>query len=94
MCAGGVIERADLSLVPSSRRPVPVEEAPKAVPRPRRSAVGRDAVVAALREHGQNVTAAAAALGVSRVTFYRMLQRFDVALDRTETVYPIRPRVS
>ncbi|MDE2583090.1 MAG: sigma-54-dependent Fis family transcriptional regulator [Rhodospirillales bacterium] len=40
----------------------------------------REAVMASLQEHGFNITAASRALGVSRVTFYRMLQRNHIEL--------------
>ncbi len=40
----------------------------------------REAIVGALQESRHNVTRAATALGVSRVTFYRMLRRTQVEL--------------
>ncbi len=88
MCSGGVIQAADLSLAPSSRRAPAVVAAPAAPNRARRASISREALVAALGGHGQNVTAAAAALGVSRVTFYRLLQKFEVKLDRADSVDP------
>ena len=94
MCSGGVIQATDLSLAPSSRRPPTVVAAAAAPDRPRRHAIGRETLVAALREQGHNVTAAAATLGVSRVTFYRLLQRFEVTLDRADCGDPGRPPAS
>ena len=86
MCSGNLIQPGDISLAPSSRRvPGPPPALPAAVPpnRPGHTAgIDRDAVVTALRQTGHNVTAAAAAIGVSRVTFYRLLQKLDIPIDR------------
>lgn len=41
----------------------------------------REAILSALRSNRHNVTRAATALGVSRVTFYRMLRRNGISLD-------------
>ena len=91
MCGGATIQATDLSLTPSPRRAPaadgpPVPPPPAASPsRPGRAAgIGRETLIATLRDHGQNVTAAAAALAVSRVTFYRLLQKFEVTLDRAD----------
>ena len=46
----------------------------------------REAVLGALVRHRQNVTQAAAAIGVSRVTFYRMLRRIQT--DATPVLAP------
>ena len=43
----------------------------------------RDAIVAALQEHGGNKNRAAAALGLSRSTLYRRLRRFGLDVHRT-----------
>ena len=94
MCSGSAIQAEDFNLAQSVRRPSPApaqqvaEPLPGQGPAPGSSQrqpggrIGREALVAALQWHGSNVSATAAALGVSRVTLYRMLRRFDVALNR------------
>lgn len=87
MCSGSAVQPEDLSLAPSGRRSSPTVPGPKeqeSAPSQRQPArrIGREALVAALRWHGDNVSATATALGVSRVTLYRMLRRFEVSLDR------------
>jgi transcriptional regulator with PAS, ATPase and Fis domain len=51
----------------------------------------RQAVVAALEEHGFNITAASRVLGVSRVTFYRMLHRNNIILRQQCVVQTQQP---
>jgi len=65
----------------ASPRPVPVAATPKPVPRAG-SPEEREALLAALERHNENVTLTAQELGVSRVTLYRMLRRHAVSLDR------------
>jgi len=84
---GGAVTPADLSLVPMPGAE-PVAPPPRAVagraprrPRPG-SAEERAMVLAAIEANAQSVAASARALGVSRVTFYRMMARNGIALDR------------
>ncbi len=92
MCGGTLIQAADLSLAPSSRRAIAAAASPASPPVPNRpghtAGIDRETVLAALRHTGQNVTAAAAALGVSRVTFYRLLQKLDVTVERPGCARP------
>ncbi len=77
---GGPITAADLS-IEQPRRGDPAE-----APRRRRPVAGsaeeRDLVLETLQVQDHCVAAAARALGVSRVTFYRMLARHRIALSR------------
>ena len=85
MCNGGVIQMEDLSLTPSRRRSaelVPSIERELRTILPRAVAIGRDSLIECLVRNRQNVTATARELGVSRVTLYRLLRRFDISLDR------------
>lgn len=83
---GGPITPADLSIapMPGAEAAVPAPAGVRAAPiRPRPgSAEERNLVAAALAANGHCVAAASRAVGVSRVTFYRMLARNDIALDR------------
>ena len=85
MCSGNLVQASDISLTPSSRR-IQAAAAPALAPAPNRpghtAGIDRETVLAALRHTGQNVTAASAALGISRVTFYRLLQKLEVTVDR------------
>ena len=81
MCDGPRIGLTDLAL----------EDPPAAAVAPRSTAEGRPLpgsseeaarVRAALGAHGANVAAAARALGVSRVTLYRMIARNGIPLER------------
>ena len=74
LATGPMIEAADLRLEPVAPKAVP--PSPEARPVAGSSAE-RDAVLGALVRHRQNITQAAAAIGVSRVTFYRMLRRIQ-----------------
>jgi transcriptional regulator with PAS, ATPase and Fis domain len=77
---GDTVKLCDLMGIEDVPRPVPVLAA-KPLPRAG-SAEERDALLAALARHGENVTMTAQDLGVSRVTLYRMLRRHAVSLDR------------
>ena len=77
---GDTVKLCDLMGIEDVPRPVPVLGA-KPLPRAG-SAEERDALLAALARHGENVTMTAQDLGVSRVTLYRMLRRHAVSLDR------------
>jgi transcriptional regulator with PAS, ATPase and Fis domain len=85
MCSSGVVQRDDISLTPSRRRPVAVQaqyQVGRPIPLPRVAAIGRDTLIDSLVRNRQNVTATAHELHVSRVTLYRLLRRFDIMLDR------------
>jgi DNA-binding NtrC family response regulator len=77
---GGPVTAADLAIEQ------PTAGTPAATPQRRRPAAGsaeeRDLVLETLRAQDHCVAAAARALGVSRVTFYRMLARHGIALSR------------
>lgn len=86
MSESRMITPADLGLQPASS-PAPVE----ALDRIRVDAE-RMAVQAALTRAQNNVTHAARALGVSRMTLYRMIERHRIALDSAAPVdEPARP---
>lgn len=95
LARGHRIERADLRIEDA---PCPAAAAPAALPRPRHAQTldarprpgspdERDAILAALRDCRHNVTRAAGALGVSRVTLYRMMRRTGIELPP-----PARPQ--
>jgi transcriptional regulator with PAS, ATPase and Fis domain len=71
----------DLAGIEDAPRPLPAQFVAKPLPRAG-STEERDALLAALTRHGENVTMTAHELGVSRVTLYRMLRRHSVLLDR------------
>jgi DNA-binding NtrC family response regulator len=77
---GGPITTADLAI------DQPTPGSPTATPHRRRPVAGsaeeRDLVLETLQAQDHCVAAAARALGVSRVTFYRMLARHQIALSR------------
>jgi transcriptional regulator with PAS, ATPase and Fis domain len=76
-----LLDAADLGL-PDASAVAPTGASPKpAVPRPG-SAAERAILLRTLEQTNENVTASAAALGVSRVTLYRMLLRHRIALRR------------
>ena len=77
---GDTVRLRDLMGIEDRPRPV-VVLGPKPLPRAG-STEERDALLAALARHGENVTLTAQELGVSRVTLYRMLRRHSVSLDR------------
>jgi DNA-binding NtrC family response regulator len=84
---GSLIEAADLRLEPARlaapARPKPLARNGRAeiLPRPARgSGAERDAILRAIEESRFNMTRAARSLGVSRATFYRMLQRNRIEL--------------
>lgn len=56
------------------------------------SAEERALLLATLERTGENITSAAEALGVSRVTLYRMLRRHDIILKRGLAEAPIARR--
>ncbi len=78
----GVITEADLSatLPPPPREPdrSPQSEVSPTALQTAITAAGREAVLAALRSSGGNVSAAARSLGVSRATVHRMLRSHNV----------------
>jgi DNA-binding NtrC family response regulator len=80
-----VIMPDDLALephLPSDVRP-PADARPLLLLRPRPgSSAERQIIADALKENDNNVTHAARRLGVSRVTFYRMLRRHDMRICR------------
>jgi DNA-binding NtrC family response regulator len=77
---GGPITTAELAI------DQPTPGSPTATPHRRRPVAGsaeeRDLVLETLQAQDHCVAAAARALGVSRVTFYRMLARHQIALSR------------
>jgi transcriptional regulator with PAS, ATPase and Fis domain len=77
---GETVRLSDLMGIEELPRPAPAP-ALKTLPRAG-SPEERDALLAALARHGENVTMTAQELGVSRVTLYRMLRRHAVSLDR------------
>jgi transcriptional regulator with PAS, ATPase and Fis domain len=77
---GDTVRLRDLMGIEDRPRPVALP-GPKPLPRAG-STEERDALLAALARHGENVTLTAQELGVSRVTLYRMLRRHSVSLDR------------
>jgi transcriptional regulator with PAS, ATPase and Fis domain len=77
---GETVKLRDLMGIEDKPRPV-ATPGPKPLPRAG-SPEERDALLAALARHGENVTTTAQELGVSRVTLYRMLRRHSVALER------------
>jgi two-component system, NtrC family, response regulator len=77
---GDTVKLCDLMGIEDVPRPV-ASLGPKPLPRAG-SPEERDALMAALTRHGENVTLTAHELGVSRVTLYRMLRRHSVSLDR------------
>ena len=101
---GPSIDAPDLRLTgPATRLPV-VHPAPPRMParHVRGSDAERGAILEAFRESGFNMTRAARALGVSRATFYRMLERSHIELspnflvrepDPTSLRRSARPRV-
>jgi transcriptional regulator with PAS, ATPase and Fis domain len=78
---GETVKLRDLMGIDDLPRPVAPVLGPKPVLRAG-SSEERDALLAALTRHGENVTLTAQELGVSRVTLYRMLRRHAVSLDR------------
>ncbi len=115
---GPSIDAPDLRLNPEPARrhpvarprPEPATHRPVAPPKPLRmparhvrgSDAERGAMLEALEESGFNMTRAARALGVSRATFYRMLDRNQIELspnflvrdpDSTSLRRPARPHV-
>ena len=102
---GAPIDASDLRLGPEPATRLPVAR-PKPPRTPARHVRGSDAergaMLEALRESGFNMTRAAVALGVSRATFYRMLDRNYIELspnfrvrepDSTSPRRPAKPRV-
>jgi transcriptional regulator with PAS, ATPase and Fis domain len=91
---GPLIELADLRLEPETAAPLPAKpiarhRRQRATVRPERgSGAERDAILQALQENRFNMTHTAQALGVSRATLYRMLQRNQIELGQH---YMVRP---
>jgi transcriptional regulator with PAS, ATPase and Fis domain len=85
---GSTIKRQDLMGLDESAQPPAAIPAQKAPPRAG-SHEEREALLAALERHGENVTLTAQELGVSRVTLYRMLRRHAVSLSRGLNEPPI-----
>jgi transcriptional regulator with PAS, ATPase and Fis domain len=77
---GDTVKLHDLMGIEDMKRPALMLSA-RPLPRAG-STEERDALLAALARHGENVTLTAQELGVSRVTLYRMLRRHAVSLDR------------
>ena len=73
MCEGRWITPADLGLPPEAATAPTLAAI--------RSEVQGAAVEAALRHSGYNVTRAAARLGVSRVTLYRLMEKHRLVSD-------------
>jgi two-component system NtrC family response regulator len=61
----------ELEAVETSRQPVSLKEA--------RESLEREMVKAALRKHGGKITGAAAELGVSRPTFYELMEKLGIS---------------
>ncbi len=75
MADAAQITARDLGLDEAARRP---EQAPPP-PEKRRRAVEAPELRNLLERHGRNVTAVAEALGISRMTVYRMMRRFGIS---------------
>jgi transcriptional regulator with PAS, ATPase and Fis domain len=69
----------------------PVSTIPSAAPKPG-SPEERTTLVATLERTGENITSAADALSVSRVTLYRMLRRHGIVLKRGLAEAPVARR--
>ena len=80
-----------LASAPSASSPV-AALLPVMLPRPG-SPEERTVLLTTLERLGENVTATADALGVSRVTLYRMLRRHDIALKRGMAEGPVPRRL-
>jgi len=76
MCDGPLITASDLQLDTNTRVISPVSLATA------RSGMERGIVQSALERNGNNVSATARALGISRVTLYRLLKRLDIGPNR------------
>jgi len=73
-----LISVADLAITPRQAAPLRPLVQKLATPRlPPGSELEREALRRALERHNHNVTRASAEMGVSRVTFYRMLKRHN-----------------
>jgi DNA-binding NtrC family response regulator len=83
MCEGPMISRADLQLAGESQGR-PVRDLATA-----RNEAERETLLAALRQSNWNASKAAALLGVSRATFYRLIARHSMnADDSTQLALP------
>jgi DNA-binding NtrC family response regulator len=82
MADGGPLTAADLALEAPAPRERPLAQPPSSARPLPGSAEERDRVVEALDASGGLVAPAARRLGVSRVTFYRMLARNGIELKR------------
>ena len=87
----GLDERFLAPALPASDA-APAALPPVMLPRPG-SPEERTMLLATLERSSENVTAAAEALGVSRVTLYRMLRRHDIVLKRGLAEGPVPRRV-
>ena len=88
----GLDERFLAPTVPIPDEAAPVDASPAVMPRPG-SPEERAVLLAALERLNENVTATADALGVSRVTLYRMLRRHGIVLKRGLAEGPVPRRV-
>ena len=71
--SGGGVQVGDMELNEASALPVTLKEA--------RKALGRDMLERAMKTHGGKVTAAAKELGISRPTFYELMEKLGIAKD-------------
>jgi DNA-binding NtrC family response regulator len=91
MCEGPLISAADLQLAAGSPGH-PVRDLVTA-----RSQVEREALLAALRQSNWSASKAAALLGVSRATFYRLIVRHEISVEdsgqwpRPTALDPVKP---
>ena len=98
MCNGDMVQADDISLTNLARHgepkaswaEPPVRAATPIDMRSRPAPIGREALAAALLRNHENISATSHELGVSRVTLYRMLRRFEVTLDRPAMDFPKR----
>lgn len=73
LAAGPMLEADDFSLAPVLARPMPL--APEA---PRLDAVERETIVRALEAHGRNISRSAQALGLTRASLYRRMEKYGL----------------
>ncbi len=90
---GPLIELPSLEGLDAQRTPEFATTSASAVATPKPgSAEERVALLLMLERSGENITLTADALGVSRVTLYRMLRRHDIVLKRGLAEAPIKRR--
>jgi DNA-binding NtrC family response regulator len=73
LAAGPMLDADDFSLAPTHARPTPA--APDAS---RLDAVEREAIVRALEAHNRNISRAAQALGLTRASLYRRMEKYGL----------------